>query len=262
MAGKKQYCVHGEENCNRCAMNEVEAPTINLHVILDYSTSMTSRWKQTVSGLNEYFGSLRQDENPYKVSMYTFGLSNELVVRYSEASLDQIEKFSEITLYPNGRGTALWSAVANVLKPINTKEPVLVVIITDGDDNSSINDDEKLANELIDSRTKAGNYTFAYLGVAKEAWGNAFRNAVLQQSSMNLQEAQYDIGTFKSLAGCTRSYSHTMTSNSSLNGAQMSVSCFFTQPTTEDEPVDSNLAVPDFSSGASLATDLTGTVSK
>jgi uncharacterized protein YegL len=176
----KQYCIHGEENCNRCAMNEIEAPTINLHLLIDISTSMISRWKQTISGLNEYVDALRQDSSSYKITITEFGLESEVVDLYKDVDLDKIQKFDEANFYPHGRGTALWGAVGITLSKITATGPVLFIVITDGEDNSSHTYGSSSVNALIEDRKKLGNYTFAYLGVAKEAWGqetqvNAFR---------------------------------------------------------------------------------------
>lgn len=222
----RQHCIHGEENCNRCAMNDVEAPTIHLHLLLDVSTSMISRWNQTISGLNEYIDALRQDSSPYKITITEFGLENEVVDLYAEADLDKVQKFDASVFYPHGRGTALWGAVGISLSKVNTSEPVLFVVITDGEDNSSHAYGSAEVNQLIEDRKKLGNYTFAYLGVAKEAWGQEAKVRAFANSSQVMTQQDYGIGTFRNLAGCTRSYSSTMTANASL-GRTMSVQSLF-----------------------------------
>jgi len=228
-----QYCIHGEENCNRCAMAEVEAPTIHLHLLLDVSTSMCSRWNQTISGLNEYIAALRQDSADYKISISTFGLENELTDLYIDADLDAVKKFDAVSFYPNGRGTALWGAVGISLKKITTSQPVLFVVITDGEENSSLTWTSATVDTLIEERKKAGNYTFAYLGVDKAAWGQEAQVHAFAASNMNLQASQYDIGTYRGLATFTSGYAQTMALNSSL-GRTMSVNNLF-DPNVEVE---------------------------
>lgn len=238
----KQHCIHGEENCNRCAMNEVEAPTIHLHIILDISTSMIGRWSQTISGLNEYIEARRLDETPYKVTITKFGLEREVEDLYSEADLDDIKKFDTTTFYPHGGGTALWSAVGISLKKITTSEPVLFIVITDGEENSSHQYTSKSVNELIEERQKLGNYTFAYLGVDKAAWGQETAVAAFAASHSNVAGADYNIGTFRGLSTVTACYSSAMNQNSLLRSSghkigPMSVSNLFDQssPTDEEE---------------------------
>lgn len=221
--------------------------TIHLHLILDVSPSMHSRWTQTISGLNEYLDSLRADQKeenqPYKVTMTTFSAEVDKV--YDEVELDVIPKFTEKNLQPHGWGTALYEAVGPTVQAIDTTDPVLVVIITDGEENSSKQWDESRVEKLLDERQKLGNYTYAYLGVAKEAWGNTAKVHSFAASNMNLTADQYAKGaTFSAqadgLGGLTRSYSATMRSNS-MRGMSMNVSNFYSPSTTDAPDAD---AVP------------------
>jgi hypothetical protein len=225
-------------------------PTINLHIILDVSPSMVERWPQTLSGLNEYMYSLRKDQKDnnqdYQVTMTTF--SDHVEKIYDRVVLDKLPTFSSQNLSPYGSGTALYRAIHETLTPINETGPVLVVIITDGEDNSSTRTDQDLADKLIADRQKLGNYTYAYLGVAKEAWGNTVRmarsaNLFRGASSNNMDAAAYTAAVFdassKGLAGSTLRYSRAMRSNAVRHAPQasMNVSKFFDD--TPDETPES-----------------------
>lgn len=241
----KQTCVHGEADCVRCAMNDVVISPIHLHVILDVSPSMISRWSQTVSGLNEYIDSIRKDQEdnsqPYKVTFTTF--SSNVNKIYDEVDLDSIPKFNEKKFKPEGSGTALYDAVGTTVNAINTNEPVLVVIITDGEENTSQSWNETKVSDLMDKRQALGNYTYAYLGVAKEAWGNATTMGVaVTRSSNNLQDSQYGASTYSLLGTLTQSYSSSMRSNS-VSGHAMSVSSFWTPADGSVDPNASNVDV-------------------
>lgn len=237
----KQHCIHGEENCNRCAINEVEAPTVHLHILLDISTSMCGRWSQTISGLNEYIEARRLDETPYKVTITQFGLEKEVIDLYTEANLDDIRKFDAKKFYPNGSGTALWGAVGISLKKINTSEPVLFIVITDGEENSSHSYSSEAVDKLIDERQKLNNYTFAYLGVDKAAWGQESQVRAFAASHSNVTKDSYGAETYRSLSAMTASYSSAMHNNSLLRSAghhnvNMSVTNLFSpEPPAEDE---------------------------
>lgn len=222
-------CLHGEENCNRCAMNDVVALPIHLHLILDVSPSMRGRWTQTLSGLNEYLDSLRADQKDnnqdYKVSMTTF--SADITHLHKDVELDTLPTFTRDNLSPEGNGTALYDAIGPEIEAISTTEPILVLIITDGEENSSIEWDKAKLATLMDARAKLGNYTYAYLGVAKEAWGNATKmGKTVAASSSNISAEKYGAGTYASLAGLTRSYSANMRV-ANASGHAMSVSNFF-----------------------------------
>lgn len=253
---KAQYCIHGEENCIRCAMNdEVQAPTIHLHIVLDYSTSMLDRWSQTISGLNEYIAARRQDPTPYKITITTFGLESEVNDIYSDADLDDVHTFTDKNLYPNGGGTALWAAVGKSLKKISTNEPVLFIVITDGEENSSHTYTSKTVDELMEERKKLGNYTFAYLGVDKAAWGQETQVRAFASSNQNLQASQYSGSTYRGLSDLTATYSSSMMKNS-LSGLRCNVNNFFAESSllkaTQDDLVASATTItsgPSWSTG-------------
>ena len=229
---------------------EFVPPTINLHVILDVSPSMVDRWPQTLSGLNEYMYSLRKDQQDnnqdYEVSMTAFSSSAEKI--YDRVVLDKIPTFSSKNLSPYGSGTALYKAIHETLTPIDKTGPVLVVIITDGEDNQSTRTDQDLADKVLADRQALGNYTYAYLGVAKEAWGNTARLArsgmSLFRSSNNMLDSAYTAAVYdassKGLAGSTLRYSRAMRSNAVRHAPQasMNVSKFFDE-TPDETPADS-----------------------
>lgn len=232
-----QYCIHGEENCNRCAMNEMEAPTIHLHLILDTSPSMDPRWPQTISGLNEYFDTLRKDQStngqPYKVTLT--GFSKYVRIIYDNVELDSIPRFTEENLVPHGYGTALWDAVGSTVTKINTTDPVLVVVVTDGEENSSSEWNNQNVSTLMDEREKLGNYTYAYLGIAKEAWGNATSMGKgMHRNSQNRVASDYGASTYAAASTGTVSYSASMRSLRSSGApiTAMNVSNFWVGTTT------------------------------
>lgn len=223
--------------------------TIHLHLILDVSPSMKTRWSQTISGLNEYLDSLRKDQadndQPYKVTITTFSATVKKI--YDEVELDNIPTFTEVNFQPSGYGTALYDAVGKTVTDIKEDGPVLIVILTDGEENSSAKWNETKVSTLLDERQKLGNYTYAYLGVAKEGWGNAatMGNAI-KGSSRNTTAGAYGASTYtlgaNSLASRTCSFSSVMRSNTAAGGpaggAPMSVSQFF-DDSVDETPEDS-----------------------
>lgn len=249
-------------------MNEVEfvAPTIHIHILLDISTSMCSRWSQTISGLNEYIDSLRaQEQNKYKVTLTKFGIEREVTDIYSDVELDSIAKFDGKKFYPDGSGTALWGALGIALKKIDTTEPVLFVTITDGEENSSQTYTSESVNKLIEEKTKLGNYTFAYMGVDKAAWGQEAKVTAFAGSNRNMTAqafvANATAGTLfgrdrighttpdgsisyeSGLSALTSNYAHTITRNMQ-SGGNASVHNFFDEEALEAAVQAGTVTVP------------------
>lgn len=233
-----QPCVHGEiAGCVRCAEANIVAPTINLHLLVDISPSMAVRWTQTISGLNEYLDALRTDEKdndqPYKVSLHLF--NDRLETRYSNVVLDQIPKLTEDNFKRHGFGTALYDAVHKTLRDIQTSDPVLMVIMTDGEDNSSIHGSEDL-DKLMEDRKKLGNYTYAFLGISRESWGEVAKVRSFKASSNKITDAGYAesfVTTANSVGTRTATYSSFMRSqnlrksSSPTSSVTMSVNSLF-----------------------------------
>jgi hypothetical protein len=94
-------------------------------------------------------------------------------VPYKDVDPDSIPKFTKETLRPHGYGTAIYDAVGQTLEAIDTTDPVLVVIYTDGEENSSRSFNEKSVSDASKTAEAKGNFTFLYMGADKAAWGKA-----------------------------------------------------------------------------------------
>lgn len=221
---------------------QVDPYPIHLYLILDVSPSMATRWPQTVSGLNEYVSSLRKDKEEdnqsYKVTMVTF--SSEVKEKYKEVDLDSIPTFTEKNLSRHGSGTALYDAIQLTVKDINTTEPVLVVVITDGEENSSRTYTSKSVDTLFEERKKLGNYTFAYLGVDKEAWGQEAAVKSFAASNHNVAGDNYNTAFYSNLGETTRTYSRAMR-QAGVMRSSMQVDNLF-DPDTKASPKTTNIA--------------------
>lgn len=232
--------LHNEEGCIRCAMKDNSSPTIHVYMIIDCSASMADRWEQTLSGLNEYISGLRIDSDtnnqPYKISVVSFDATSRSV--YKEVELDALPKFDENTpeLQPKGRSTSLYDACYNTIKAITTADPVLVVMITDGIENSSKIPSDALST-LMDERAKLGNYTWAYTAVDKAAWGNSAAIGMAVGQTANYVSGQEAVA-FEGLKCATMSYSRSMRSNS-VTGQAMNSSNFYSD--ANDAPLSSTL---------------------
>lgn len=141
----------------------------NVYLILDKSGSMEAARPATISGFNEYLQTLRADtESEYEITLTLFDTGIEVIkdVRPLTASS-----------YVTGGGTALYDAVCSTLKAREaleiSGEKSLVMVLTDGEENSSKEYAEKDFKAIVERLTAKGSWTFAYLGANQDAWGNA-----------------------------------------------------------------------------------------
>jgi hypothetical protein len=200
----KTSCIHGDgpDTCVRCALQGVDLPPIHVALILDVSPSMSGGWKTTLSSLNEYIASLRNNQDSkFRVTLTTF--SQQVGILYDDVDPDALPKFDSRNLSPIGQGTALYDAVGQTVEKIKTSDPVLVVVITDGEENSSHDWNADKVEVLTKEREKQGNYTFVYLGAAREAWGKGVQIAAHAANTLNTGDTH---AAFTNLTAATAHY--------------------------------------------------------
>jgi predicted glutamine amidotransferase len=166
--------------------------TTNLTIILDKSGSMDSVRDATISGLNEYIESLAKDGNHYHVNLTLF--DTEVSHPWRNEAMGGL-KLTEGMYRPVGM-TALYDAVCSTLKKIKPSEDVkqIVVIMTDGQENSSKEYTEKDMKKLVEERQKLGNYTFVFMGANQDAYAEAAKYGISRANSMHFNASSAGIG--------------------------------------------------------------------
>jgi hypothetical protein len=86
---------------------------------------------------------------------------------------EPIEKLG-IAYKADGKGTALWDAMAHAFTlEKSRREPTVCLIVSDGDDNSSTEADQTQVAAMIRSRLEWGNWTFLWLNLQGKPSKNA-----------------------------------------------------------------------------------------
>ncbi|KKN16287.1 hypothetical protein LCGC14_0977430 [marine sediment metagenome] len=153
------------------------APDLVVGVVLDESGSMGSHFNQTIQGYNSYLNDLKKDNKGKNVlfSLTKFNTNFNLV--HTAEPLENIPELSGKNYKPGGM-TSLYDAVANTVidmeKRIEKGAAVLIIIMTDGHENSSSDyqgsEGLEKVRELLTNKTKEDNWTFVFLGADADAW--------------------------------------------------------------------------------------------
>lgn len=149
-----------------------------VNFIQDRSGSMQSVWQETLSGFKKFVDDLRasaqKDGVEYLFSLTTFDTLVETPV--ASQSIETVDPDILAKHGPRG-STALYDAVGITIQNIaanqHNADKVIVVIVTDGHENSSREWDKDKLHSAIDSRLKEGNWSFTYLGTQPETWDDA-----------------------------------------------------------------------------------------
>lgn len=148
----------------------------HIAVVLDKSGSMSNVVDETISGFNDYLASLQKDEKHQDMLMTLTLFDTALLTPIVAEPVDKVLSLDKTRYVPSGF-TALNDAIVSTVKSMTPKvakdDRAIVVIITDGQENSSKDATKKEVLELISRKEGEGNWTFTYLSAAPSAFADA-----------------------------------------------------------------------------------------
>lgn len=146
-------------------------------LILDRSGSMQGRENDVVGGVNTFLDEQKKLPDPASIAMVRF--DTEATERFRPmTNLAETLPISLADYKPRG-GTPLLDAVGMTITALEddwkreNPERAIVVIVTDGEENSSHEYTKAKIKELIQARQDSGKWAFIYLGANVDAFGEA-----------------------------------------------------------------------------------------
>lgn len=146
-------------------------------VVLDRSGSMATIQKDVEGGFNEFIKTQRETPGECNVSLYQFDTHYEAV--YKDVPVNSVKP---LTLTPRG-STALLDAIGTTINSVgetlrSTPEEqrpgkVLVMIITDGQENASREFTKKAVFDTITHQREKYNWEFTFLGANQDSIAEA-----------------------------------------------------------------------------------------
>lgn len=148
--------------------------------IVDRSGSMETIRKDMIGGFNNFIKEQLKVPTDCKVSFYQFDTYDPKVETvYENRELKQVPQLTTETFVPRG-STPLLDAVATVVRKVGDRlattpedqrpEKVLVVVITDGEENSSTEWNSEQVKQMIEHQEEKYKWEFVYLGANQDAW--------------------------------------------------------------------------------------------
>ena len=141
--------------------------------VIDESGSMYMSSKETINGINEFLQDQNKNsEGECEVSFYKFNSKINKV--FEHISLKDVAYLTEEDYIPGGM-TALYDALGvaiddtgvylSNLNEDDRPSKVIVVVITDGEENSSKEYTLDTVKDMIKEQEEKYNWTFVYLGI-------------------------------------------------------------------------------------------------
>lgn len=163
-----------------------------IHFLLDRSGSMENCLADTIGGFNAF---VREQAPKSTMSLYLFNNSFEIV--YENKKIKDVDKLSASTFRPRG-GTALLDAIAQTIEQVeknNTQRWAdfdevgnVIVILTDGDENSSTKYTKKEINDMI-SVKQAQGWKFVFLAANQDAIKSAHDIGISREAAIDFDTA-------------------------------------------------------------------------
>jgi uncharacterized protein YegL len=198
---------------------ETAKKKLYVHVVLDRSGSMESCRDQTISALNEYVNGLAKDpEISARVSVSTFDTISIDLVR-NQVPASDFKKFSREDFIPRS-GTPLFDAIGKTIIEmdkvrVDDNEGVALVILTDGEENSSREHTKDSIKKLIQSRQRDKEWLVTYLGANQDAWAMGQSFGISGLNSMTFNTA-YVNATMDAVGASTLRYAKASTKSLGL----------------------------------------------
>lgn len=146
--------------------------------LADRSASIITILDSIIRGYNGFISKQKElNVGECDVSLYQFNDSYRAV--YENVKLKDIVEISKSDYVPCG-GTALYDSLGkcidnlgvnlSVLDEDDRPENVLVIVMTDGEENSSVVFSSEDIKEKIKHQTEVYNWQFSYIGANQDAW--------------------------------------------------------------------------------------------
>jgi hypothetical protein len=152
----------------------------SIHFVLDRSGSMWSCVDDTLGGFNHFIQSQKNDNPDGIMSLNLFAHDFDTI--YEKKCIKSIEKLTKKNYFPRG-ATALLDAIGRTIKKAEKDEKPMIVILTDGQENSSKIYTYEHIKDLIDMKKTLG-WNFVFLGANQDAIQVGGKLGIDEESAM------------------------------------------------------------------------------
>jgi uncharacterized protein YegL len=143
-------------------------------IILDKSGSMISNKKETIAGFNEHIQEMKKQVSEDHEIYATFvSFNSEVTTHFFNEPVDRLAEITEDSYDPSGT-TAQYDAMGTTIKRLKDEvklgenDAVLIITVSDGLENASMEYTRKDIYEFISELKKTGKWTFTMVGTSDD----------------------------------------------------------------------------------------------
>lgn len=162
----------------------------HISILLDRSGSMMSIQTDVIGGFNTFLR--EQKSQPGEVTVTLVRFDNEYEIAYEMTPLAGVKELSNFTFIPRG-STALNDSLARLIHETGEKlagmhesdrpDRVLFLILTDGEENASIEYSKDAVRKLIEHQEFVYKWQFVYIGANQDSFAESADRGI--QHAMN-----------------------------------------------------------------------------
>ena len=154
--------------------------TTEIVVVMDKSGSMHLRASDAIGGFNSFLEEQKKEPGEANLTLVLFDTTYSIPV--SGKPIKEVEPLTAHTYQPGGN-TALNDALARAVVETHARladmpekdrpEKVICVVITDGEENSSVEHTKTQVKLLVQHHEEKHDWAFIYLGIGVDAFAEA-----------------------------------------------------------------------------------------
>lgn len=186
--------------------------------VIDRSGSMASIRDDMIGGFNTFIKS-QKDAKLGDCRVFAYKFDNIYETMFEDVDLNDVPALDRQNYVPRDM-TALYDAVATTIDNMGARlanmkeedrpEKVLVVTITDGEENSSRKFNQQNVADRIKTQREQYNWDFAYIGANQDAWAVGTSMNVAAAATMNyVADSAGTARAFSKLCASTSDYRST-----------------------------------------------------
>jgi Mg-chelatase subunit ChlD len=150
----------------------------DIRIVLDESGSMASIRNDTIGGVNTFIKSQKEAPGVATFTLAKFNSTSSFAIIQNMVDIQEANELSTHTFIPNG-GTPLLDAIGTCvtsagetyagMKEEDRPEKVVIVIVTDGEENESRKYTKNQISEMIKHQTDTYQWSFVFLAANQDA---------------------------------------------------------------------------------------------
>ena len=162
---------------------------LKIVIVLDESGSMQNMKQKMIDSINSLIMEQKQvtDKGGRSATFTLVKFNNNVYRVVKNMSLNNVKLLADSDYEPNG-STALYDAIGDTINWFENEKNVLMVIVTDGQENASQKYDKHYINKMINSKKESG-WSYVYL--------SSDLNTFEQGKSMGLEKSIYTTNTIR-----------------------------------------------------------------